>query len=525
MASSNDSILNSIKGRIWLAVSALAVLDCFCGLGAYLAVSFLVTDTFITIFVTFFVLAFVTMVFGWWLANDVVRPIDSVTLLAKALERSPNATMPRTTGANETDELLRSLHRNSQQLQNLILMMDDVAAGKTDVITMPLENSDKLSASFQKLVSRVTESITAKRELDALQTSLTAINAEISGIRGGKLDVQIRAEHQLTREIADTIRFLTNRLEQLARGVQVSSAGAGSAAAEAKRVIRSVLEARDERSAKLSRGLSTVSELPAKADSLVHAADSAIAAFESVASANSGSDPSDDIAKATRLQSCISETARKVQKMRSRIAELPSLGRTANEIARKSNLIALNTAIHGEGAATSAEPSNLLMTEVNSLSQRAESLGKEIRSLAESLTSEVSEMTSAFVEISSGSGAVTRRMDHAIQVLIEYQGRYRELEAIRPKLSAFKDEQAAESQKIAELVNEVSNDRSDEIQIREAEIQLQKLMTLVENLRDSVSDLRSSNASPPPSRQSEILDSAPAFEATNSETRDFIGEN
>src|SRR5688572_21137573 len=154
MPSSSDSILNSIKGRIWLAVSALAVLNCFCGLGAYLAVSFLVADTFITVFITFFVTAFATMVFGWWLSNDVVRPIDSVTLLAKALERSPNATLPRTTGAVETDELLRTLHRNSQQLQSLISMMDDVAAGRTESVEMPLENSDKLTASFQKLASR-----------------------------------------------------------------------------------------------------------------------------------------------------------------------------------------------------------------------------------------------------------------------------------------------------------------------------------------------------------------------------------
>ena len=525
MASSNDSILNSIKGRIWLAVSALAVLDCFCGLGAYLAVSFLVTDTFITIFVTFFVLAFVTMVFGWWLANDVIRPIESVTLLARALERSPNATMPRTTGANETDELLRSLHRNSQQLQNLISMMDDVAAGKTEVVTMPLENSDKLSASFQKLVSRVTESITAKRELDSLQNSLTAINSDIAGIRGGKLEVQIRAEHQLTREIADTIKFLANRLDQLGRGVQLSSAGASSAAAEAKRVIRSVLESRDERSARLSRGLTAVSDLPNKADTIVRTADSAIAAFESAISANSDMDPSADIAKVTGLQSRISETARKVQKLRSRIAELPRLGRTANEIARKSNLIALNTAIQGEGVNVAQAPSNLLMTEVNSLSQRAETLGKEIRSLSESLTSEVADMASAFVEISSGSGDTSRRMEHLIHALGGYQELYGELAAVRPKLAEFKVEHAAESQRVAELVNSVSNDRSDENQIREVEIQLQKLMTLIENLRDSASDIRSSGTSALSAKQTEVLNSAPTFGGASNDSRDFIGEN
>ena len=525
MASSNDSILNSIKGRIWLSVSALAVLDCFCGLGAYLAVSFLVTDTFVTIFVTFFVLAFVTVVFGWWLANDVIRPLDSVTLLAKALERSPNATMPRTTGAAETDELLRTLHRNSQQLQNLISMMDDVSAGRTDAVMMPLENSDKLSASFQKLVSRVTESITAKRELDALQNSLIAINSDIAGIRSGKLDAQIRSDHQLTREIVDTIRFLTNRLGQLARGVQVSSVGAGSAAAEAKRVIRSVLETRDERFSKVSRGLSAVDELPAKADAIFRIADSALASLENAASATGESEPSADVSRVALLHGRVTETTRKVQKLRSSIAELPRLGRTANEIARKSNLIALNTAIQGEKDNSGSAPYGLLMSEVNSLSQRAETLSKEIRSLTESLTSEVSEMASDFVEISSGSGDATRGLEHTVHTLMEYRDRCGEIAEIRPKLSEFKTEHAAESQKIAEWLRELSADRSDENQIREAEVQLQKLVILVENLRDSVSDLRSSGTMPPSAVRDDAADLTPNFEQSVPEAGGFVGEN
>ena len=525
MPSSSDSILNSIQGRIWLAVSALAVLDCFCGLVAYLAVSFLVADTFVTIFVTFFVLAFVTMVFGWWLANDVIRPIDAVTLLAKALERSPNATLPRTTGASETDELLRTLHRNSQQLQNLISMMDDVAAGKTDVVTMQLETSDKLSTSFQKLVSRVTESITAKRELDTLQGSLTALNSDIAGIRGGKLDIQIRADHQLTKEIADTIRYLTNRLDQLVRGVKVNSVGAGSAAAEAKRVIRTVLAARDERSARFSRGLSSLDDLPAKTDLMVRAADSVIARFESVSTSAAGSEPSAEISKVSQLQNRFTETARKVQKLRTRIAELPRLGRTANEIARKSNLIALNTAIQSEGSNTSPAPFGLLLSEVNSLSHRAEALCKEIRSISESLTSEVSELTSAFAEISSGSSETARGFEKTIQTLCEYQDCSRELAEIRLKLAEFNTEHAAESKKITEIVQAVSNDRSEENQIREAENQLQKLMTLVENLHDSISDLRGHSAGNFLPDKIDLPNPTPSFEQSGPESVEFVGEN
>jgi len=526
MPASTDSILNSIKGRIWLAVSALAVLNCFCGLGAYLAVSFLVTDAFVTVFVTFFVMAFVTMVFGWWLSNDVSRPIDSVTLLAKALERSPNATLPRTTGAAETDELLRTLHRNSQQLQSLISMMDDVAAGRTESVEMPLENSDKLTASFQKLVSRVTDSITAKRELDSLQSALTALSNEITGVRGGKLDVQIRTEHPLTKEIADTVRYLTTRLEQLARGVQVNSLGAGSAASEAKRVLRSVIESRDERSARLARGVAAVSELPMRTSSMVRDADSAFTAIQSAIQTSSAEAAPKAAAKAAALNSRLEEATRKVQKLRTSVAQLPQLGRTANEIARKSNLIALNTSIQGGEGATSPASLSLLLKEVGSLSQRADALNKEIGTLADSLSSEVGDLGSALTEISTGSSETLRAFEKAARDIGEIGNLMSELSAVRSRLAEFDGEQSAEGEKIAEMVTAVSNDRSEENRIREAELQLQKLITLVENLNDSVSDIRGGKAAHRfEAKQPETPSTGLPFERTTPESIELLGEN
>lgn len=523
MSAPTDSILNSIKGRVWLAASGLAVLNCFCGLGAYLAVSFLVQDTFITVFVTFFLLAFITMIFGWWLASDVVRPIDAVTLLAKALERSPNATLPRTTGSSETDELLRTLHRNSQQLQNLISMMDAVAAGRTDVVSAPLENSDKLSASFQKLVSRVTDSIAAKRELDGLQAALTKLNSEIAGIRGGRLDVQVGSEHHLTKEIADTVRFLANRLEQLARGAQISSVGAGSAVAEAKRALRAVIENRYERTAHLSRNLSDLKELPAKAQAVTRSADAAIAAFESVI-CSSDVDRTAGLQKASENNERLTEAIRKVQKLRTRVAELPQLGRAANDISRKSKLIALNTAIQSESAADTLVPNALIADEVSSLSQRAESLNNEIRTLSDSITSEVGDLSSAFAAISLGSSEAIRNYEHTVQTVAEFRRLSAELSGVRPKLNEFNSEQSLEGEKLADILTALSNDRSGEDQLRETEQQLQRLVGLVENLADSISDLRVTAKPGSDNLNGAALSGLP-FERVTAESLEAAGEN
>ncbi len=82
---SANLLLNSLKGKIWLATSALAFFICTFGLLSYLIVSFLISDTFYAVFIPFLFLAFTVMVFGWWLSNEVVIPIEKVSVLVKSL--------------------------------------------------------------------------------------------------------------------------------------------------------------------------------------------------------------------------------------------------------------------------------------------------------------------------------------------------------------------------------------------------------------------------------------------------------
>jgi len=80
-----NSLFNSLKGKIWLATSALAFFICTFGLISYLIVSFVINDTFYAVFIPFLFLAFTVMVFGWWLSNEVVNPIEKVSLLGRLL--------------------------------------------------------------------------------------------------------------------------------------------------------------------------------------------------------------------------------------------------------------------------------------------------------------------------------------------------------------------------------------------------------------------------------------------------------
>ena len=241
---SANSLLNSLKGRIWLATTALAFFVCTFGVVAYLLASFVVNETFYAVLIPFLFVSFTVMVFGWWLSNEVVIPIEKVGLLAKSLERSSLTSLPKTTGAAETDEILLTLHRNSQQLQNIVGLMDNVANGNLDVALTPLQNSDRLSSSFQKLLARVSDSIHAKQDLEQMEAAVQQIKDEITSVRRGNLTTEVSEEFPQTKEIAETLNFLIENLNHLIAQVNHNSVQAQSVTAETKKQIQ--ISIRDE---------------------------------------------------------------------------------------------------------------------------------------------------------------------------------------------------------------------------------------------------------------------------------------
>ena len=104
----------------------------------------------------------------------------------KGLERGSPISLPKTSGSTETDELLQTIHRNNRQLQNLVSLMEKVADGDVNVALTPLESSDRLSDAFQKLLTKVSESISAKQDLTNLQSAIRQLDEEFDLGNGRK---------------------------------------------------------------------------------------------------------------------------------------------------------------------------------------------------------------------------------------------------------------------------------------------------------------------------------------------------
>jgi len=493
MKPSSRSVINSLKGRIWLAAGTLAVIDCLLGLGAYLVLTFLSADPFLTLFGTIVLLTFASLAFGWLLAKDLLKPVEEVALLARSLERSPSASLPRTTGAIETDQLLQTLHKNGQQIRNLISVMDDVAAGKTEAATIPLETSDKLSSSFQKLVAKVTDSISAKNDLDALQASITQLSSDVSRVRGGQLDLKVKTDQPQTKEIADVLRFLTTRLAGVTQQIYATTSECERAAAEARSCLQSSLEAIDQRAS--GSGLMDLGQDDARLDSLLAELSSAVKGssdlYDGYVADNAASSRVADASQ--QLKSGVAETARLVQKLRHRSSIVAQLGRQAQDIAKRSNLIALNVSIASNGS-TSPE---VLVSEIENLSARSEELHRQILLAGESFNSEIAAMEKEIGSLSEFAPDISRSLNAGVHIshsLCEQIARIGELEQqIRDASEASR----LENDKLRGIIEKVSDVSVAASMVRESEASVQRFSGLLDGLRASVSDLKISGSAQP----------------------------
>lgn len=505
MNSSSRSVINSLKGRIWLAAGTLAVTDCLLGLGAYLVLTFLSADPFLTLFATIVLLTFASLGFGWLLAKDLLKPIEEVALLARSLERSPNASLPRTTGAIETDQLLQTLHKNGQQLRNLISVMDDVAAGKTEAATIPLETSDKLSASFQKLVAKVTDSISAKNDLDELRAAIAQLSSDVSRVRGGQLDLTLRTDQPHTKEIADVLRFLTTKLASLTQQIYATTSQCERAAAEARSCLQSSLDAFDQRA--LGSLAKEVGQDDAKLDTLLADLSAAVKNSSDLYDGYvTDSAASSRVADASmQLRSGVVETGRLVQKLRNRSSVVAQLGRQAQDISKRSNLIALNVSIASNGL-TSPE---VLVSEIENLSTRSEELHRQILLAGESFNSEIAAIEKEIGSLNEFAPDISRSLNASVQVshsLCEQIARIGELEQqIRDASEASR----LENDKLKGIIEKFSDVSAATSMVRESESSVQQFSGLLEGLRDSVADLKLSASAQPRSATISVGKEAP----------------
>lgn len=495
---SANSLLNSLKGKIWLATSALAFFICTFGLFSYLIVSFLVSDTFYAVFIPFLFLGFTVMVFGWWLSNEVVSPIEKVALMAKSLERGVSMTLPRTSGSSETDELLQTLYRNSQQLQNLVGLMDKVTCGELDVALTPLQNSDRLTNAFQKLLAKVTESINAKQDLEKLQAAVNQLTEEIADVRSGNLDIEIKSNFSATKEIANSVRYLVEKLNEVISQVRSDSNLANTSAVETRDLIRAIIQSDETKIIELNQAKLTLRQIPNNVHKISEELSGASASASlSIEKARTGSYAAqENLAAVSQLRKQIQESVNRTQRLKERSLDIGKVAKTVEDLARRTNMIALNASIQADESGAEGRGFTVIAEEVERLASRAENTNKLISSLDKTISAEISEVEHSLQATIAEAANLSKfaiETGNSLSELERYVGQFLNLQT---KLVSFSSEHSEETEKAFQIfIESIGETRKTVNNLKESETGISQLTTSLENLQLLTSDFKLSQIS------------------------------
>ncbi len=401
-----------MRGKIVAMIAVLAVTNAVVGASIFIFGTMFIEAAWIPAAAALIVISGTTVAIASRIASAALAPLDKLNLLAKSIERNPGMSVPTTTGAVETDDLLHTVSRASRQLSNFLDLMDDVVAGNTEAAMQPFEHSDRLSESFQKLVAKVTDSIGAKGKLDRLQTAVDQISGDVSGIEHGE-SVRIRTEFEGTRQITDALRLLLDQRSELLRVIASSSSDLKTFVAEGKNRVAATREKEAALARSLKRALSSITEVNAGSRNSMHERArmlEPVSAFLNELKCDQTTHE-DNVKAQAGVRRQFETSLNKLRNVGEQSLSITHVAKAVQDLAKRSNMIALNTSIQANGD----DPACLvtLTQEITSLSERAEKANKAIAGISDSVVRDVNEANASMQWISTEFGKIIVRTEKA----------------------------------------------------------------------------------------------------------------
>jgi twitching motility protein PilJ len=490
---SANSLLNSLKGKIWLASVGLAFFICIFGSISYLIISFLTADTLYAVFIPFVSAAFSVVIFGWWLAGEVVAPVEKVSLLAKSLERGVSAGLPKTSGSTETDELLETLRRISQQVQKLVHSMDEAAAGRLESALDSNSSSDRVSQTFQKLLAKVSESIHAKQDLEKLERAVNQLSAEVEHIQSGNLDAEINSDFKATRELSATIKFLVENLSEIAALVKTNSFGAHYRLVELQKMIQEMIQQDETRAQEMNQASVSLKKVPQIVQKISEElSGSAQTANHSIEKARHGTRAAQqNLDAVSGLRRQIQEAINRIQRLNERSQEINKIAKTVEDLAQRTSLVALNASIQATELGEKGHGFAVVADEVERLAERAGNTNKHISTLNQAMQTEIGEVARSLETTAGETANLSKYAIETGNALGELERYIATVLNLQNKVMSYTREQTGETEAAFEVfIGGISETENAAANLRESAAKVAKLADAMEELQQAVAPFK-----------------------------------
>jgi methyl-accepting chemotaxis protein len=446
--SSNSSISPSLKGTIIFAAAGLAVFIGVLSIVLYLAVTRVSGDPFTAAIVASGASIVSIMGFGFWLSNKITTSIQKTILTAKSLERGTLTTVQMESGSSETDELLDSLKRISNQVQRTATQIDDIANGNLSLVVRPTSTNDRIGNSMQKLISKISGSFAAEKSFVSLKISLKRLAESTQSVRRGDLTGEINQHFDETREIIITLNVLSNELRDIIKDVRSVTSETKDSAVVLQKNLDQFASEGEIRTIQMLTASSAIEQTPELAKKiskeLVDASTTTILSLEQT---NANRQIIEQTAStANELGQQVKEATKRVKKLGERSQEMAKVAAAVEDLKQRTNLIALNSSIQATTSGDNNHGFMVVAEEIEKLARRAEFASKQTSALSKSIETEVNEVQSVLETATRDANGIARLALHSSNAIRETEEQMSELSGRHERLGIYSDKLGQTSQ-------------------------------------------------------------------------------
>jgi methyl-accepting chemotaxis protein len=378
-----------------------------------------------------------------------------------------------------------------------------LAALEHDLRTAPADGQLPVTgptqiAAVREAVNALTTTIGAEARQQVargatLQTRIAKLLDEIGSVAEGDLTAEAEVSADALGPVADSFNYMIAELRQIVGRVNSATQQVSYSTDQILTTTDTLSRSAEQQAARIADTSAAIEEM---AVSIQQVAENATLSSEVARGAREAAEVGTravtaTVAGMTRIRGQVQETSKKIKRLGESSQEIGQAIQLIEEIARRTNRLALNAAIqaamageHGRGFAVVAE-------EVRRLAERTSHATGQIAELVGAIQSET---TSAVIAMEDGTREVvagSRLADAAGQSLGEIDQIVGQLAELIEAISLAADQQARASAGIARAMGELSQvTQGTASGSQQAATSIASLATLADDLRESVATFR-----------------------------------
>ena len=358
------------------------------------------------------------------------------------------------------------------------------------------ESADQLGLALSGLAlfeQQQAEAQRQRQQKESLQLQLTSLLSEIEGASQGDLTVRAELSAGEIGIVADVFNSIVERLRKIVIQVKQASSQVNTSIGNNEGAIRQLADESLAQVDEISQILNSVEQM---SDSIQEVASSASQAAEVARSASStaqagGMAMDRTVESISSLRSTVAETTKKVKQLGESSQQISQAVLLINEIATKTNLLAVNASIEAARAGEEGRGFAVVAEEVGELADQSVAATKEIEQIVKNIQTETIEVVKAMelgtTQVVEGSSLVNETKQSLGQILAVSA----QIDDLLQSISEATVSQADTSQTVTNLMKQITqaSQKNSEFS-RQVAQSLQDTVQVAQGLEDAVDQFK-----------------------------------